>query len=569
MKPKFVAGLLLWGGAFLLANTISVALGEELRTSSTITSVTVYPRSALITRRAKLVLQPGVYTVMFENIVPSFDSNSLSVKGEGSAVVKLFGARQKTEYLKEAADKRIKELEKKIEEIQNEIDHKNNIIGVLAEEKTFLKSIKLFSGEQLPKDLVTKVPSIEELNNLRQFLTNSFKEIENGKEKLMNEIRELNKEKKALKKQLNELRRSNTKKERLVAVDLECIKAGKLNLDISYVVRGVFWRPIYDARVFFAKQKLHLAAYAFVKQTTGEDWSNVTIKISTAKPSIGGKMPDLFPWYLRIYHPRPLRRKAFISNGLQVQKGWGGMQPRNAAIMNKEEDLAGKAVLNKATEVYAQLQMKGTALTYKITKPVTIKADGEEYRVPITVQRMPVLLEYAATPKLSPYAYLWAKVTNGKDNQILPGQVNVFLDENFVGTSQIAKAIGSKETFDLYLGIDEGIKVERRMLEKKSDDTIIGNIPSPTKTISYKYKLIAENHKSKEITLNFFDNIPVPKDDKIRVKNLRFSLKPTQQNYEDRQGVMKWVITLKPGEKKEIVVSFIVEHPRNIRIEGL
>ena len=53
------------------------------------------------------------------------------------------------------------------------------------------------------------------------------------------------------------------------------------------------------------------------------------------------------------------------------------------------------------------------------------------------------------------------------------------------GWTAIPKTIAPAEKFDLYLGVDEGVVVKRDLLEEKSDDTLIGNIPSSTKKISY------------------------------------------------------------------------------------
>jgi hypothetical protein len=50
------------------------------------------------------------------------------------------------------------------------------------------------------------------------------------------------------------------------------------------------------------------------------------------------------------------------------------------------------------------------------------------------------------------------------------------------------------------------------------------------------------------------------------VKLLDSSLKPIDENYMDRQGVMRWEIGLKPGEKKEIEYTFQVEMPQGMEL---
>ena len=111
--------------------------------------------------------------------------------------------------------------------------------------------------------------------------------------------------------------------------------------------------------------------------------------------------------------------------------------------------------------------------------------------------------------------------------------------------------------------------VKRELLKEKSDDTLIGNIPSPNKTVFYEYRLTVENYKTKNISLDLFDHVPVSQDDKIHVKNVKYSIAPTEENVKGKSGVMRWHFDLEPKAKKEITYSFTVECPRNLEISGL
>ena len=226
-------------------------------------------------------------------------------------------------------------------------------------------------------------------------------------------------------------------------------------------------------------------------------------------------------------------------------------------------------VSQEARTVQAEASSSGVAVVYKAAHPVTVKADGSETRVPLTAQTLAAVFEYAATPKLSPYAYLRSTVTNGANDQLLPGRVNSFLDGMYVGASSIAKTVAAGEAFDLYLGVDEGVVVKRELLEEKSDDTLIGSIPSSTRKISYKYKIVVESYKPRAVTVKLFDQIPVAKDDKIKVFRVEASLRPDTEKYKDREGVYLWTLLLQPKEKKEIVLSYTVEYPREMTVSGL
>jgi len=559
---KIISRLLI---VLFLVFTSALCFGETIKADSKIAQVIVYTDSALIMRQANLKLSEGEHQIVFSDIIPDVDENSLTVSGKGTAQVKIYGAQIKKEFLEKPPSEQVKDLQDKIRLVDDQIKSENNRKQVLREEREFLNSIKLSAGTQIPKDLITKFPSVGELDNLAKFLAGSLQENQNKQEQTDVKIRDLAEQKKALEEQLRDISSGTRKMQRSIIVELEASKAGSLDLNISYLVRGVSWRPIYDARASFEKNNVELVFYGSIKQTTGEPWEDVSLILSTAKPSVGGKMQELAPWYLKPYQPPVYRESKVRMKGGADFLGMQAMVSDVRGIESVKEE----AIPTEIAMVFATAEEKGTAVAYKVTRKSTIKSDGTEHKVPISSQLLDAEFEYAATPKLSNYAYLMSKVKNSKEGQLLPGIVNIFLEGDFIGTSLIAKAIGAEEEFDLYLGIDEGITVKRKKITEKTDDTLIAGIPSRTKTISYQYKLIVENYKSKKIKVNLYDQIPVSENEQILVKNVKFSEEPAVKDYLDRKGVMRWEFELDPKKIKEMTLSYTIEHPRNMNVEGL
>ena len=82
--------------------------------------------------------------------------------------------------------------------------------------------------------------------------------------------------------------------------------AGEVQIELSYLLYGASWRPRYDARVDAAAGRVKLTQQALVSQRTGEDWANVALALSTARPSAATRLPDEpDPWYLDLYKPAP------------------------------------------------------------------------------------------------------------------------------------------------------------------------------------------------------------------------------------------------------------------------
>jgi len=547
------------GGILSLCFCVN-SFADVLTPGSRITEVTVYPGAAHITREAKVELTKGTHSVVFKDVVPRMDESSLSVAGKGKAGVKIFGAYIKREYLTEAPDQRVKDLQEKIQNVDDRIMAANNDREVLEQEAEFLDSIKLYAGQQIPKDLVTKMPSAIELGDTLKFLSENLSDNQKRQEDVRLNIRALQREKEKLQRELADLRNSGNREQRVIVVDLECLTPGEFALNISYLLNGATWRPLYDARADYDKGNVELTSYGVVQQTTGEDWQDVQLTLSTARPTLGGRMPYIAPWILQPYQPQPMKRalmKTAAVGGLQYDAMEDVAMPASTLREEKQAEME-----------YSQVAQKGVSVVYQIARPAVVKSDGSEYKFPIVSQTMKADYEYSTFPQAAAYAYLGSRVKNADDLQLLAGQVNLFLSGDYIGKSSIDN-IGPAEEFDLYLGIDESVKVERKETAKKVDDVLMAGIPSPNRKTTFTYRLTIENYKNRKIKVNLFEAMPVSQNDRIKIKVYDVSVKPKDQDWKNRQGIWRWEFELAPQEKKEIFYSFVVEHPRDMQLPGI
>jgi uncharacterized protein (TIGR02231 family) len=548
LKNMIFFGLILFVGLNSYAGEIAV--------KSEISEICVYTDSALINRITHLELVRGTYTAIFSNIIPEVDENSLRVSAEGTALIKLFGAQVKREYLEEVPSERIQQLKEEIQRLEDEMTRIQNLKNILMEKKKFLNSITLFSNTQIPQDLITSMPQISDLENILIFLDTELKDIYTQGLDYELETRDLNNKLETLKRELSQISGVQRKLKRSITVELEVFKEGFTDLKVSYLVAGASWNPIYDARANFEKSEVELISYGVIKQVTGEDWLEVDCALSTAKPRIGGSMPYVASWFLRPYQPEVMRDKVSALPAPAYQ----------TEAFKKE---AGALEEPAESELkYATAEEKGIAIIYNLPSKVSVKSDKSEHKFPISSQILSAEFEYSSYPRVSPFAYLGSRVTNSKGLQLLAGRVNIFLEGDFVGFSGISN-IAPSEEFDLYLGVDENVKVKRELLEKKVDETLIAGIPSRTKKTTFKYKLTIENYKSKKIKAKLFEAIPVSEDDRIKININEISLKPDKEDWEDRKGIWLWELELEPQQKQEIFYTFTVEHPRDMLVEGL
>lgn len=552
----------------LIIATPLFVCAQDIIADSKINQVTVYAQGALVNRIALLKLSTGTQKIIFSDIIPQIDENSLRVSGEGSAQVKILGASFKKEFLKESPTEMIAKLQEEIQQTNDDINKFNNTKLVLQDKKAFLDSVSLFSHGQLPKELVTKMPAATELEDTLKFLDvklrDNYKEIVDTELAMREALKKLD----VLTRELNNIAGFDRKQKVDIVVDVEVIKPGTLDLKVAYRVSGANWYPVYDARADFTKSVVELVSFGMVKQSSGDAWNNVEMLLSTAQVNVSGNMPEAESWFIRPYEPRQLYRKA-LQDRLGDQEAAGmalsqsEMSQAASRIFESKETMKTQAVYN-----YAQSELKGVSLVYKLLSPATLKSDGSEYKLPVSSQALKGNFEYSAYPKLSPYAYLVSRVTNAKDQQLLGGRVNIFLEGDFVGQGNI-KTTGPNEDFDLYLGVDENVKIKRELLEKKVDDVFIANIPSPNRKVTYKFKMTVENYKNKKIKVSLFEAMPVSENEKIKVNIVNVSLAPKDKEWKNKKGIWRWEIELEPKAKQEIFYVYSVECPRDMNIEGL
>lgn len=546
----------------------------EITAESTINKVTVYPNAALISRHVTTKLPAGIHSIIIPGIVSYFDENSLRVTGQGNEEIKIYSAQARKKFLTEDPSARMKELNDQIQKVSDDMRIINNRKEVLAQKRAFLDSLRIYADEQLPKEMVTKMPQTSELESMLKFydsnLSDNFAQLVDCD----NKLRDLQEKLNALQAEQAKIGiNQGTKMRNDIIVDVETAKATSADFFISYLIPGsAYWHPVYDARADINNKKTEVVCYGLIAQHTGEDWNDVELSLTTSKPTTSGRMPEPETYFVRPFIPAAPEQYADFKKD-KMQHALRSSKTMLKGVMMEAENVAQAPnelldVKQDATMVYATSEQKGIAVVYKTPRKVTIKADNTEQKVPVFALNLDTDYVYFANPAASQAAYLGAEVINTSTIPLLTGKTNVFLDGDLVSSS-IMENIRPQEKFNFYFGADEDVKVLREELEKKTDTILIGNIQSSTIKITYKYKITIENYKSKKIVVNLFESLPVSQDERIKVKIGEVSLAPTGKDYKDRPGVWMWKLEIAPSAKQEIFYTYTVERPRDLRIENI
>ena len=329
--------------------------------------------------------------------------------------------------------------------------------------------------------------------------------------------------------------------------------AGEFELEVSYLVKKASWTPLYDLQVNTSEKQLNLTYLAEIKQNTGEDWHNVPITLSTAKPGLGTLPPQVEPWYIDAVvgtsmSPRKRRRsRSSQASDNQLPEG----VPIRTALSTPIE----------AEVVAATVSKSGSVVTFEVGNSGDIPSDNTPHKITIFRDCFPVNLKYIAMPRWVSFAYLQATVTNPATGvTLLPGKANILREQTFIGTSNLDN-IAPAQNFTLNLGIDEGWKIERNLVQRQVDKKLIGG----NKRVTYAYRIIIDNLLAAESSLKLTEQLPVSRDERIKVRLVQTEPKIKL----GEMGVLEWMLTLCAGEQQIINYQFTLEYPLEILISGL
>lgn len=519
-------------------------------------AVTVYPDRARLSRQGSLSLEAGSHSLEIPDLPLQLNPDSVRARARGTARSRLLGVQVERRFFTETPAEAVRQLEAEVETLQDESSRLDARVEAAKHYRTVLD---LLSGHTETYATALAAGEIGVAEQLAQ-----FEGLRAHSEKLSAELLDLAGRKRELERRLqkaqNELKRQQNARprERYTAiVEVELLEAGSLEVEISYVISGASWKPLYDLRLLEegAAPTLAVGYLAQVSQQSGEAWENVSLALSTARPALAGRLPELDPWYVRPLPPMPMVAAARAPQA--KMRSMALPQAQSFAA----ETLAAAPMMHEAEEVTAHVEASGAAVTYGVPGVVSIPADGAPHKVTVAHFSLAPRLDYVAAPKLVQAAYRRAKVANDSPYLLLAGAVNLFAGEEFIGATQIELTPPQGE-IELYLGVDDRIRVERELKRRDVGKIILGG----KRRLQYGYEITLENLLATPARITLHDQLPVAQHEDIKVRLESADPKPSEQT---ELNLLNWELTLAPKEKRTLRFDFSLEFPQHMEVIGL
>jgi len=550
---RTIANSLVNAGLVLVtALAVAQARAAEFDATSAVDAVTVYPDGASVTRVITVDIPAGDNTLVATDFPLTLDPSSLRVEGEAEA-----------KFTIGAIDTRpppptpvnLPELDKRIEALK---DQRADLQGTIAAATARRKFAERFA-QASPAGIGEKGEA-RPLAEWRAAFAAVAEEVATADAA----IRDAERKQRDIDREIARLEQDRTTKppsKLEVRIDLAAALATKAMLRVTYAVRNAHWVPLYDTRLDTGtkdrKPALELVRRAEITQTTGEDWSNVALAVSTVRTARGGSAPDLTS--LIVQYPQVAQVNA-VMDGKDM--GARSLQPRLALApaAPTSSAVAEEALKKRADEQQATADVGGFHVTFKIPGRVSLGANEGAKSLRISTATFAPDIAIRAAPVLDPTAFLEASFKQSEDAPLLPGQVAIYRDGVYVGRGRMPAA-SKDETVRLGFGADDKVKIERSVVKRNEGSA--GLIVTTSKTDERSFKTSVRNGHDFPIKVAVQDQLPVSENDDIQVEMLPSTTPPTTANVRDKRGVLEWAFEAKPGEVKDISFAWRVRWPKD------
>lgn len=209
------------------------------------------------------------------------------------------------------------------------------------------------------------------------------------------------------------------------------------------------------------------------------------------------------------------------------------------------------------TAIPLNLKKHETNREFVIDIPYTIRSDNKEYDVTMTEFELLSEYKHYAVPKLTEKVFLTALLTEWQDFGMLNGNANVFFKETYTGKTYLDIET-LNDTLILSLGIDNDIFIKREQIKDYTETKFLG----ANRKESRAWKISIKNLKGFPVKLIVEDQLPVAKNNKIKVEKIEIS----NAEEDEESGLLKWTLLIEPSKSEELLLKYSVKYPSGLRI---
>jgi len=300
------------------------------------------------------------------------------------------------------------------------------------------------------------------------------------------------------------------------------------------------------------KDKAAIQRLARITNQSGFDWKNVKITVTT-----GSRLPlsidKVNPFYLRLQPIDVFRKKASRPATPMAYRAKMAPKKRDEEAL----DMLVEAAPPPAPEAEMEYLESTVSLSetghqkFELSGKHTVPSGNTPKSLHLDIIELEVEKAYHWSSTQSKLILIH-KIKNG-EYFLLPGTANVFIEDEFIGQSQL-ELIHPREKFTLGILESFDIKIEKKLIKREVSKK---GLVRGKRQMDFGYKIKIQNQQNRKCDIKIIDRIPHSLDENIEVELNNISLNPKKKN----QGVFEWEFALEPEEKINITYDYSVRYP--------
>lgn len=518
-------------------------MADDIPLTSRVAAVTLYPQGATVQRQATFDAPAGKHDLILVDLPQDTDLRTVRVSVTGAEMGSLTSRRtaqpprsEQQSAAIEAARDEVERREEALNAARADIARLRLAVDAAQAQTAFLA--QLGQGDGIAAQNVDTLRDMAQMIGqqtlaARETAHDAARAAERAERGLEDQIEALEEARRVLAALVPE-----DEDRAMLAVSISAAGQTSGTLSVTYQTWNAGWAPVYDMTLTRETGALEIARGAYLSQSTGENWQDVALTLSTVRPSGQTQPSDLDPLLRRIGPPVQVQRKEAL--GAQMD-----------SMVMSEAAPAPRIVT-------ASAEFDGLSVTYDYAPAVSIASGADALRIALGTLTTQARTQARAVPLYDTSAFLMAAFTNDMDELILPGETHHYLGSTYVGMTQgqlIAAGAQSEASF----GPIDGLRLTRTTLDREEGDS---GLIRKSSDLTETGRIEIENLTGEAWPLRVLDRVPYSEQEDLRI-DWQADPRPDEVDVDGQTGVLAWELDLAPGTSRDLVLEYAMQWPED------
>ena len=331
---------------------------------------------------------------------------------------------------------------------------------------------------------------------------------------------------------------------------------GEAPFEIIYEDRTVGWEPFYEIHMDDETKPLRFCLRANITRAhLCEEWKDVSVCLFGESTQQYNEIPVLIPKHLQYMEEKKERKKVIETNdSLGQMPPVPSMDCATSYLLDAVE-----TTLTSDTSVFDDVVLEERvydadmhteiAACFELPGTWTFPEVGNEMKIDIQRFTLPGIYRYYAVPKSSTNVYLTAELEETDVEHILACRADLYVKDVMIGSCMLDPQ-SAAHRYRLSLGKDAKVYAARKQTKNQH---YVNRQGKKRKDIC-EYRIILQNRKSRDLTIQAADQIPISDNSRITVVQEELS----GGFYNRENGEVTWNVNVKAKSTAEIILRYSV-----------